>query len=176
MAVAAVRRLTHVTDMDIFGLADVLTDCVAKGASVGFMNPLPRQHATAFWRRIADDVHTGKRVIVVAYDSDGICGTAQIILEQPDNQPHRGDLAKMLVHTRARRQGLGAALLQAAETEAAKAGKSLLVLDTASEDAERLYARNGWVRVGAVPDFALLPDGGLCTTIFYYKRLAPAVA
>jgi GNAT superfamily N-acetyltransferase len=172
MAKITVKPLKRISDTDINGLADVMMDCVAKGASVGFMNPLPRTRATAFWQRVADDVHAGKRILIVAQDHVGICGTAQIILDQPDNQPHRGDLAKMLVHTRARRQGLGAALLNTAEAEATKAGKSLLVLDTASDEAERLYERNGWVRVGAVPDFALLPDGGLCTTIFFYKRLA----
>jgi GNAT superfamily N-acetyltransferase len=171
MAGATVRRLRQVTASQINDLAAVLVDCVIGGASVGFMMPLTHERAAAFWRRIADDVHANKRVLLVAEDADGICGTAQVVLEQPENQPHRGDIAKMLVHRRARRQGLGSALLQAAEREARADGKSLLVLDTASDDAERLYERNGWVRVGVVPDYALLPAGGLCATNIYYRRI-----
>ena len=95
----------------------------------------------------------------------------QLVLEQPENQPHRADLSKMLVHRRARRQGLGAALLRAAEATARECGKTLLVLDTASDDAERLYERVGWQRVGVIPDYALLPQGGLCGTTVYYRNL-----
>jgi ribosomal protein S18 acetylase RimI-like enzyme len=100
-----------------------------------------------------------------------VCGTVQLVLDQPENQPHRAELAKLLVHRRARRHGLGEALMRAAETAARECGKSLLVLDTASEEAERLYERLGWVRVGAVPGYALLPQGGLCGTTFYYRDL-----
>jgi GNAT superfamily N-acetyltransferase len=98
-------------------------------------------------------------------------GTAQVILAQPENQPHRGDLAKMLVHRRARRRGIGAALLAAAERSARDAGKTLLVLDTASGDAERLYARSGWERCGHIPNYALWPDGTPCATTFFFKVL-----
>jgi GNAT superfamily N-acetyltransferase len=101
-------------------------------------------------------------------------GTAQVILAQPENQPHRGDLAKMLVHRRARRRGIGEALLVAAERSAREAGKTLLVLDTASDDAERLYARGGWQRCGVIPDYARWPGGGPCPTTFFYKFLGEA--
>ena len=100
-----------------------------------------------------------------------MCGTVQLVLDQPENQPHRADLSKMLVHRRARRQGLGAALMRAAEATARECGKTLLVLDTASDDAERLYERLGWVRVGVIPGYALLPQGGLCGTTVYYRNL-----
>jgi GNAT superfamily N-acetyltransferase len=95
-----------------------------------------------------------------------------VITDQPENQPHRGDLAKMLVHRRARRLGVGAALLGAAEAGARAAGKTLLVLDTASDDAERLYERGGWQRCGVIPGYALLPDGPPCATTYYFKFLA----
>jgi ribosomal protein S18 acetylase RimI-like enzyme len=96
----------------------------------------------------------------------------QLILDQPENQPHRADLAKMLVHRRARRLGWGEVLMRAAEREAQAAGRRLLVLDTASEEAARLYARLGWQRCGVIPDYALLPHGGPCDTTVFYRRLA----
>ncbi len=170
-----VRRLTNVTDPEIRELADLLVDCVAGGASVSFMSPLSFERASAFWHGVAAATARGERALLVAGDEDGILGTAQLVLNLPENQPHRADLSKMLVHRRARRRGVGAALLRAAEALARELGKSLLVLDTASPDAERLYARLGWVRVGVVPDFALLPGGGYCDTTFFYRRLDPAV-
>jgi GNAT superfamily N-acetyltransferase len=120
---------------------------------------------------VGEGVARGKRALLVAEDAAGIVGTVQLILDQPENQPHRADLAKMLVHRRARRRGAGAAILRAAEALARELGKTLLVLDTASGDAERLYARHGWVRLGAVPGYALWPTGGLCNTTFFYRRL-----
>ena len=173
-----VRRLTGVTDAETHALARVLIDCVEGGASVSFMHPLPLEKALAFWRRVADDVARGARNLLVAEDASGIVGTVQLVLEQPENQPHRADLSKMLVHRRARRRGVGDALIRAAEDAARHCGKSLLVLDTASGDAERLYARMGWTLVGAVPDYALWPRTGLCATNFYYRRLdrAPTIA
>jgi GNAT superfamily N-acetyltransferase len=110
-------------------------------------------------------------VVLAAEDAEGIVGTAQVILAQPENQPHRGDLAKMLVHRRGRRRGIGEALLVAAERSALEAGKTLLVLDTASADAERLYVRGGWQRCGVIPDYALWPDGGFCPTTIFFKFL-----
>jgi GNAT superfamily N-acetyltransferase len=167
----SLKRLHAVNDAHISGLADVLIDCVEGGASVSFMAPLARDRAVAFWRRVADGVAAGHRALLVAEDAHGVCGTVQLVLEQPDNQPHRADLVKMLVHRRARRRGVGEALMRAAEATARECGKTLLVLDTASADAERLYARAGWVRVGVVPGFALLPHGGLCATTFFYREL-----
>lgn len=167
----ALRRLHAVDDAQIDGLADVLIDCVEGGASVSFMHPLARERAVAFWRRVGQGVAAGERALLIAEDARGVCGTVQLVLEQPENQPHRAELSKMLVHRRARRQGLGAALMRAAEDAARECGKTLLVLDTASADAERLYERQGWVRVGVIPDFALLPHGGLCGTTVYYRNL-----
>ena len=168
----SIHRLTTVSDTQLQALADVLIDCVQGGASVSFMLPLAREKALAFWRDVAVGVARGDRALMVSLDDAGsITGTVQLILSQPENQPHRADLAKMLVHRRARRQGLGDALMQAAENVARECGKTLLVLDTASLDAERLYARNGWTRVGAIPGYALLPQGGLCDTTYFYKLL-----
>jgi GNAT superfamily N-acetyltransferase len=167
----SLRRVQALDDAQIEGLADVLVDCVEGGASVSFMSPLTRERAEEFWRRVAQGVEAGERALLIAEDDQGICGTVQLILGQPENQPHRADLAKMLVHRRARRKGLGEALMQAAEKTARECGKTLLVLDTASGDAERLYERAGWVRVGAIPGYALLPQGGLCATTVYYRDL-----
>lgn len=166
-----IHRLATVDDARIEALADVLVDCVEGGASVSFMLPLSRAKALAFWRGVADAVTRGERALIVAEDDHGLVGTVQLVLDQPENQPHRADLAKMLVHRRARRQGLGAALMQAAEQAARDCGKSLLVLDTASGDAERLYARLGWQRCGTIPGYALLPQGGPCATTYFYRVL-----
>jgi GNAT superfamily N-acetyltransferase len=166
------RRLYAVDDAQIEGLADVLVDCVEGGASVSFMQPLTRVRAVAFWRRVARGVAAGERALLVAEDARGVCGTVQLIFDLPENQPHRADLTKMLVHRRARRQGLGAALMRAAEATARECGKTLLVLDAVtSGEAARLYERLGWVRVGDIPGYALMPQGGLCSTTFYYRDL-----
>ena len=166
-----VRRLESVAETQIIALAHLLIDCVEAGASVSFMSPLTFDKASAFWRRVAEATARGERALLVAEDAGGTIGTVQLILDLPENQPHRADLSKMLVHRRARRKGVGAALLRAAEELALELGKSLLVLDTASAVAERLYARLGWERLGTIPDYALLPGGGLCDTTFFYRRL-----
>lgn len=168
----AVRRLMAVNDVQLQALAEVLIDCVAGGASVSFMHPLSKEKALAFWRVAAEGVASGERALLVVEDDGGIAGTVQLILGQPENQPHRADLAKMLVHRRARRQGLGEALMKAAEKEARVCGKTLLMLDTTTGmDAERLYARLGWQRFGEVPGHALLAHGGLSDTAFFYRAL-----
>jgi GNAT superfamily N-acetyltransferase len=166
-----VQRLESLTEPQLQSLAGLLLDAVDGGASVSFMQPLPLVRALAFWQGVADGVTSGERALFVAQDAAGIVGTVQLILAQPDNQPHRADVAKMLVHRRARRQGLGAALMQAAEDAARACGKTLLVLDTASDDAERLYKRQGWQRVGVIPGYALLPTGEPCDTTYFYKVL-----
>jgi GNAT superfamily N-acetyltransferase len=158
-------------DARLEGLADVTLDCVAGGASVGFMHALTRDRALAFWRDVARGVAAAERIVFVAEDADGVCGTVQLVLAQMENQPHRADLSKLLVHRRARRHGVGAALMEAAEDAARACGRTLLVLDTASEDAERLYRRRGWQRVGVIPGYALWPDGGRCATTIYYRDL-----
>jgi GNAT superfamily N-acetyltransferase len=155
-------------------LTDVLLDCVEGGASVSFMLPLPRVKAIAFWQGVLSSADRGERIVLVAEDaaSKALVGTVQVVLSMPDNQPHRGDLAKMLVHRRARQRGVGASLLRAAEAAARDAGKALLVLDTVTgSDAERLYVRAGWKRVGEIPKYALWPRGGLASTTVFYRDL-----
>ena len=154
-------------------LADVLIDCVHGGASVGFMAPLARAKALAFWQGVADCVARGERALLVAQDSSGgTVGTVQLVLSLPENQPHRADVAKMLVLRRARRQGVAAQLLQAVDAVALQERRTVLVLDTVTGgDAARVYARAGWQPVGDVPGYALMPDGALCSTRFFYKTL-----
>jgi len=154
-------------------LADVLVDCVEGGASVSFMLPITRERAMAFWRKVAEGVARGERVLLVAEDAEGtIVGTVQLIVDLPENQPHRADVAKMLVHRRARRRGIAQKLMAAVDEEARKEGRNVLVLDTVTGgDAERLYQRSGWQRVGEVPKYALMPQGGFCSTTFYFKHL-----
>jgi len=154
-------------------LAEVLIDCVQGGASVGFMWPLPRERALAFWRGVAAAVARGERVLLVAQDARGrIVGTVQMVVSLPDNQPHRADIAKMLVKREARRQGIAQQLMATIDGEARAAGKSVLVLDTVTGgDAERLYERARWQRAGVVPKYALMPDGSFCSTTYFYKHL-----
>jgi len=153
-------------------LADLLIDCVAGGAGVSFMWPLERDKARGFWRSVADGVARGERALILAEDAQGVVGTVQLILGLPENQPHRADVAKMLVHRRARRRGIGGLLLEALDVEARREGRHVLVLDTVTGgDAERLYARAGWQRVGEVPKYALMPDGAFSATTFFYKHL-----
>jgi GNAT superfamily N-acetyltransferase len=166
-----VRELHQVNEVDLQALSDILLDCVEGGASVSFMWPLSRERAHEFWHRVAQSVTLGGSVLLIAEDESGMLGTVQLIMDQPENQPHRADLAKMLVRRRARKRGLGEALMRAAELRAKQAGKALLVLDTASPDAERLYDRCGWTRCGVIPGYALLPQGGYCDTTYFYRVL-----
>lgn len=166
------RRLPALSEADIDQLADVLIDCVDGGAGVSFMHPVTRDTAIAFWAKVALGVAAGERTVLVVEDDAGICGTVQLVFDLPENQPHRADLAKMLVHRRARRRGLGGALMLAAEEVAREHGKTLLVLDAVTGgDAARLYERLGWVKVGDIPNYALKPRGGLCSTTYYYRDL-----
>jgi GNAT superfamily N-acetyltransferase len=170
-----VRRLQVIGEAELRGLSEVLIDCVEGGASVSFMWPMTREKAYAFWSKAAEGVIRGERIVFAAEDGSGrIVGTVQVLLDQPENQPHRADIAKMLVHRRARQHGVGAALLAAAEQAALQAGKTVLVLDTASDAAERLYRRQGWQYCGRIPNYALLPDGAFCDTHVFYKMLAPS--
>ena len=172
-----VRRLSAIGDREIRGLGDVLIDCVEGGASVSFMWPMTRDKADRFWRQAQASAERSERAIFAAEDADGsIIGTVQVVWAQAENQPHRADIAKMLVHRRGRKRGVGAALLVAAEQYALEQGKTLLVLDTASSDAERLYERQGWQRCGEIPDYALMPDGAPCATIVFFKSLRGAPA
>jgi GNAT superfamily N-acetyltransferase len=168
-----IRRAT--TDPRVAeGLADVLLDVVAGGASVGFINPLTRGRALAFWEKAMASAERGERVLLVAEElqTQRIVGTVQVVFATPENQPHRADIAKMQVHRSARRLGVGTALMRAAEDAARAAGRTVLVLDTVTaSDADRLYTRLGWKRVGDIPEYALWPDGDLCSTTVFYRRL-----
>jgi len=169
-----IRRLQVLGERELEGLSEVLIDCVEGGASVSFMLPMTWEKAMAFWTRAAEAVSRGERMVFAAEDGSGdIVGTVQVLLDQPENQPHRADIAKMLVHRRARKLGIGAALLNAAEQGALSVGKTVLVLDTASPDAERLYRRQGWQYCGRIPNYALMPDGAFCDTHIFYKLLTP---
>jgi GNAT superfamily N-acetyltransferase len=154
-------------------LADVLIDCVQGGASVGFMLPMDRAKALRLWQTVAEAVAHHERALFVACDLQGRpVGTVQMIMSLPENQPHRADVAKMLVHRKARRRGIARALLSVLDDEARKEGKTVLVLDTVTGgDAQRLYEAAGWRSVGEVPNYALMPNGDFCGTTFYYKRL-----
>ncbi|HEV7383419.1 MAG TPA: GNAT family N-acetyltransferase [Phenylobacterium sp.] len=153
-------------------LAEVLTDCVAGGASASFMADHAPADAEAFWRGQAEA--GDGRAILAAEDEAGIFGVVQLVPAWPPNQPHRADVAKLLVHRRARRRGAAKALMIALEDEARAMGRWLLLLDTETGGAaERLYAGLGWTRLGVVEDFALTPDGALCATTFFFRRLQP---
>jgi ribosomal protein S18 acetylase RimI-like enzyme len=168
-----IRRATSAPQV-AEALADVLLDCVESGASVGFMHPLSREKALAFWQNMLASAERGERVVLVAEEiaSRTILGTVQVVLNMPENQPHRADVAKLQVHRRARRCGLGEMLVRAAEAAAREAQRTLLVLDTVTgSDAERLYARLGWQRCGVIPGYALWPQGGLCSTTVFYREL-----
>jgi GNAT superfamily N-acetyltransferase len=154
-------------------LAEVLRDCVEGGASVGFMLPLAEGRPEAFWRKVAAGVAASERHLFVAEDETGrICGTLSLVVDMPDNQPHRADVSKMLVHRRARRQGVAERLLKAVEVKARELGRTTLVLDTVTRsDASRVYERLGWQKAGDIPNYALMPDGALCSTTYYFKPI-----
>jgi GNAT superfamily N-acetyltransferase len=154
-------------------LIDLLVDVVEDGASVNFVWPMTRAKAAAWWDGALASQARGERLIFVAGAGDVVDGTVQLMLAPQENQPHRADLAKMLVHRGARRQGLGAALLQAAEAEARRLGRTLLTLDTETGSAgDRLYATSGWTKFGEVPGYALRADGSATAPAsFFYKRL-----
>ncbi|MEP6991743.1 MAG: GNAT family N-acetyltransferase [bacterium] len=169
-----VRRLDAADALGaVPALARLLVDCVEGGASVSFMLPITVEKAHAFWRTIADGVARGDRVLLVAENAEErIVGTVQLLLALPENQPHRADVAKMLVSPSARRRGIAEQLLHAVEVEAVREGRTLLVLDTVTgSSADRLYTRNGWQRVGEIPDYALMPNGERCPTTIFYKAL-----
>ena len=153
------------------GLARVLADCVAGGASVSYMAPFSQADARLAFEAVVADVGAGRRLLLAAFDAGTLVGTVQVILAMPPNQPHRGEIAKLLVHRAARGRGVGRLLMEHAELAAAGAGKTLLVLDTASDSAERVYERLGWTRLGAIPGYALLPDGRPCDTVVFWKRI-----
>lgn len=153
-------------------LAEILADAVESGASVGFMHWNGPSDYVAFWTGVAADVAAGRTILFAARQGADVLGTAQLQLVGKPNQPHRAEIAKVLVHSSARRRGLGAALMQAAETAARQAKRDLLVLDTDEHGAaRRLYGKLGWTELGTVPRYALMPDGSDCGSTFFYKDL-----
>jgi GNAT superfamily N-acetyltransferase len=168
-----VRQLNATEGLQYLGaLAEVLLDCVEGGASVSFMAPLPRATAESFFEKVIQGVRQGDRILLAAFIDSKLVGTVQILLATPPNQPHRADVAKLLVLRSARGQGIGARLMEHTEKASRLRGKTLLVLDTATGgDAERLYMRLGWTRVGVIPNYALFPDGTRCDTTIFWKQL-----
>lgn len=152
-------------------LAEVLADCVAGGASVNFMLPYGADDAASFFRKVFASIARGETVLLGAKIDGRIVGTVQLGLDTPPNQPHRGEIKKLLVHRAARNKGVGAALMARIEAIAKDKGRTLLILDTASDEAERLYTRGGWQRLGSIPDYALWPAGGFCATTIFWKKL-----
>jgi GNAT superfamily N-acetyltransferase len=153
-------------------LAAVLADCVAGGASVGYMEPFSQADARAVYEDYVRDAELGRRVILAAFLDGNLIGTAQLVLAVPPNQPHRADVARVLVHRSARRRGIAQRLMDQLEAEARAEGKTLLVLDAVTGgDAARLYARIGWNEVGVIPNYALYPDGRLCDTTVFWKEV-----
>jgi len=154
------------------GLARVLADCVEGGAGVGYLSPFSHEDARAVYETYAEEVEHGRRVLLAAFSEGELVGTVQIVFAPHPNQPHRADIARMLVHRSARGRGIAQRLMEQAEPEAVAHGKTLLVLDTVTGDAaERLYERLGWTRVGVIPNYALSPDGRPCSTTFFFKSL-----
>ena len=154
------------------GLAAVLADCVAGGASVSYMAPFSHADARAAFAAWATEVESGRRLLLAAFAGDEVVGTVQVVFAAPPNQPRRADIAKLLVHRSARRRGVAQLLMEHAEAESRAEGKTLLVLDTVTgDDAERLYTRLGWTRVGVIPNYALYPDGRPCDTTVFWKAV-----
>src|SRR4026209_711085 len=167
-----VRAIQKFGDQELQAPRDVLIDCVEGGASVSVRLPMARGKALTYWRGVAASAARCERIVLAAYDAaQTIVGTVQVVFAQPENQLHRVDVAKMLVHRRGRRHGVGAALLLAAERHALRSGKTVLVLDTAAADAERLYVRQGWQLCGRIPDYAFMPDGAPSATAVHNKTL-----
>ena len=168
-----IRRLAAAEGRQhVAALAEVLLDCVEGGASVSFMASLSRAEAEAFFENAVSEVESGRRIVLPAFIDSQLVGTVQVITATPPNQPHRADVAKLLVLRSARGQGVATRLMQEAEAASSLAGKTVLVLDTVTGgDAERLYARLGWTRVGVIPNYALFPDGTFCDTTVFWKQV-----
>jgi ribosomal protein S18 acetylase RimI-like enzyme len=168
-----IRALTEALDpRQLEDLCALLIDAVEGGASLGFLKPLDYERARAYWENVARAIQAGDKALLVAEIEGAILGTVQIVLDMPQNQPHRGEISKMIVHTKVRQLGLGARLLDEAENRARLAGKSLLVLDThTGSAAEHLYRKAGYTPLPPLPDYALTPDGVLAPTTIYWKRI-----
>jgi GNAT superfamily N-acetyltransferase len=166
----AIDSVDVTTDDVVEQLAAVLLDAVQSGAGVSFMSELTPDQATEWWRQTIGA--SGRAVVLVARDAEGIVGTVQLQPSWAPNQPHRADVAKLIVHRRGRGRGVARALMQELERRARERNLTLLLLDTCKGSvAEQLYTSLGWVRVGEVPRFALNPDGSWCDTVFFFKQL-----
>lgn len=153
-------------------LAEMLIETVAHGGSVGFMHPLAWEAAEAFWDRALAAADRGERIVLGAYDGEALVGTVTLILDCPPNQPHRGEIAKMMTRVSHRGRGAARSLLSQAEALAVRHGRTLLVLDTAQDEgAAGLYEKMGYRLTGLIPDYALKPHGGLTGTCIYWKRI-----
>lgn len=167
------RRLNAIEIRMYLGqLAQVLIDCVDGGASVSFMAPLSQTEAESFFESVAVEVERGNRILLAAFEKTELIGTVQVVTAMPPNQPHRGELAKLLVRRSARGRGIAVSLIRQAEEAARFAGKTLLTLDTVTgESGERVYRRLGWTAAGVIPNYALFPDGRPCDTTVFWKDL-----
>lgn len=153
-------------------LCDMLIEAVAHGALVSFMHPLAYDEADAFWRESLAEAAKDRRVVLGAFDGDALVGTFTLVLNCPPNQPHRADLAKLIIRRTHRNRGIGKALMQEAERIAIERGKTLLVLDTAVDGgASPMYEGIGYQLAGIIPDYALKPHGGLTGAKIYWKRI-----
>jgi GNAT superfamily N-acetyltransferase len=151
-------------------LAEILADCVAGGASISFMWPFTPEDAAEWWNGTIEAVAVGRIALLGAFLNEEMVGSAQLGLEFPDNQRHRAEVKKVIVHRRARGQGIATGLMTALEAEARRRGRTLLTLDTATgSDAERLYERLGWIRFGLLPNQALWPDGRPGDATLFWK-------
>ena len=173
MAEIEIRRLGGVeARAHLDALAAVLHDCVDGGASVGYLAPFSPEDAHRAFEAFVADAEQGRRLVLAAFDGERLVGTAQVVLAVPANQPHRAEIARVLVHRSARRRGIAERLMDAAEVAARAEGRTLLVLDAVSDgDAARLYDRLGWTTVGVIPGYALYPDGRPCDTTVFFKRI-----
>ena len=168
-----IEQLTApVSDADYQDLARLLVDAVDSGASVSFLAPLTLDRAEAWWRDTIASAREGA-VVLVARDDEGIVGSVQMHPAWAPNQPHRADIAKLIVHRRGRRQGLATELMNAVEEAARAGGYTLLTLDTVPDTpADKLYRQLGWTAVGRIPGYALDPAGVMCDTMVFYKQIA----
>jgi GNAT superfamily N-acetyltransferase len=166
-----ITRVEHVSDEVVDGLTTLLMDAVASNAGISFMSDLTPDAAAAWWRGVLTNA-SPRTVVLIARDEQGIAGTVQLQPAWAPNQPHRGDVAKLIVHRRARGRGIARALMHALDQQARDHRYTLLVLDTCKGGAaEQLYTSLGWIRLGEVPNFALNPDGSWCDTVYFYKQL-----
>jgi ribosomal protein S18 acetylase RimI-like enzyme len=153
-------------------LADLLVATVATGGSVSFMHPLAPQAANAFWEKSLAAAARGERLVLGAWDGKALVGTVTLLLDFPPNQPHRAEIAKLMTSVEHRGRGIGTRLMRAAERLAVEKGRTLLVLDTATEEgASGLYEKLGFTLAGEIPDYALKQHGGLTGTLIYWKRI-----